>query len=294
MSVERLEGDRAQKTYRYLRIGMIGAAVMLAVSVMVERLAAQCWQDSISGYYYTPVRAVFVGTLLAVGLALIVIKGEGLEDFFLNVAGMLAPVVAFVPTRNVGTCFSVDPDPEPLVTGADGALEFNTAVMQSLQNNMTSLIVAGALGLIVAYVIFSVDQGGPVKAMRSHEVEPGTKRTFWLLVVIVAATALLLWLWDEFPVHAHNIAATGMFVFLALASWWNSRGETKGYRRTYRAIALAMVGALVVILALAATLGDRWDHSILVLEATELTLFAVYWLVQTRDHWRERVRPSAE
>jgi Na+-driven multidrug efflux pump len=110
----------------------------------------------------------------------------------------------------------------------------------------------------------------------------------------VAATALLLWLWDEFPVHAHNIAATGMFVFLALASWWNSRGETKGYRRTYRAIALAMVGALVVILALAATLGDRWDHSILVLEATELTLFAVYWLVQTRDHWRERVRPSAE
>lgn len=294
MSAERLEGDRAQKTYRYLRIGLIGAAVMLAVSVLIERVVASCWQDSISAYYYTPVRAVFVGTLLAVGLALIVIKGEGLEDFFLNVAGMLAPVVAFVPTRNVGMCFSVEPDPDPLVRGADGAWGFNTAVMESIHNNMRALIIAGALGLIVAYVIFSVDQGGPVKAMRSHAVEPGTRRTYWLVVMIVTATALLFWLWDDFTIHAHNIAAVGMFVFLALASWWSSRGETKGYRKTYRAIALAMVGALVLVLALAAMLGDRWDNSILVLEAAELTLFAVYWIVQTRDRWHEKVRSTAE
>ena len=294
MSVARLEGDRAQKTYRFLRIGMIGAAVMLAVSVLIERFVAQCWQDSISGYYYTPVRAVFVGTLLAVGLTLIVIKGEGLEDFFLNMAGMLAPVVAFVPTRNVGACFSVEPDPSPLIPGSDGALQFNTAVTQSLHNNMTALIIVGALGLIVAYIIISVDQGGPMKAMRSQQVDPGTKRTFWLVVVVVAATALLLWLWDGFPIHAHNIAAIGMFIFLALASWWISRGETKGYQKTYRAIALAMVGSVVVILTLAAILGDRWDHSILVLEATELTLFAVYWIVQTKDHWHERVRSPAE
>jgi len=74
MSMERLEGDRAQKTYRFLRVGMIGAAVMLAVSVPIERFVAQCWQDSISGYYYTQVRAVFVATLRAVGLTLIVIQ----------------------------------------------------------------------------------------------------------------------------------------------------------------------------------------------------------------------------
>jgi hypothetical protein len=291
--VERLEGERAQKTYRYLRIGMIGAALMLAVSVLVERFLARCWQDSISGYYYTPVRAVFVGTLLAVGLALVVIKGEKLEDLFLNIAGMLAPVVAFVPTRNVGTCFSVEPDPDPLITGAGGALEFNNAVMKSLENNMVALIVTGALGLIVAYVILSVEQGGPVKAMSSDVVDRGTKKTFLALVLIVATTAFLLWRWDGFSVHAHNIAAVGMFLFLALASWWNSRGETKGYRKVYRAIALAMVGAVVVILTLAAILGENWDHSILVLEATELTLFAVYWIVQTREHWHEWVRSTA-
>ena len=98
MDVESLEAGRAQKTYRYLRIGLIGAAVMLAAAVVIERWHVDCWQGSISAYYYTPVRAVFVGALVAVGLSLIVIKGEGHEDVYLNIAGMLAPVVAFVPT----------------------------------------------------------------------------------------------------------------------------------------------------------------------------------------------------
>jgi hypothetical protein len=51
MGVERLEGERAQKTYRYLRIGLIGAAVLLAVSVLIERVMVQCWQGAMSGYY---------------------------------------------------------------------------------------------------------------------------------------------------------------------------------------------------------------------------------------------------
>jgi hypothetical protein len=28
---------------------------------------------------------------------------------------------------------------------------------------------------------------------------------------------------------------------------------------------------------------------VLVLEATEITLFAAFWLVQTKEHWRETV-----
>ena len=28
---------------------------------------------------------------------------------------------------------------------------------------------------------------------------------------------------------------------------------------------------------------------VLVLEATEITLFACFWLVQTKEHWRETV-----
>lgn len=293
MNVERLEGERAQKTYRYLRIGLIGGAVMLAASVLWERLQVACWQDSISGYYYTPARAVFVGALVAVGVSLIVIKGDGLEDFFLNVAGMLAPVVAFVPTRAVGDCASVELDPAPLVRGDDGALVFHDSVLMNIRNNMTALIVAGAIGLIVAYIIFSLDQGGPVKAMRSDQVDRSTKRTFWILVVILAGTALGLGFWDGFVNHAHNIAAVGMFVFLALASWINSRRQEAAYRKVYAAIAVSMVAAVISVLVLAAILGERWDHAVLLLEVIELVLFAVFWSVQTREHWHEKVEPSA-
>src|SRR5687767_10736268 len=118
MAEHLLNADYVRKTYRYLRLGLIGSAVMLGIAVTFEYLKGpSCFQTSISGYYYTPARAVFVGALVAVCVALIVIKGTGWEDFALNVAGMLAPVVAFVPTVNVGECWSISLDPHPLTSG---------------------------------------------------------------------------------------------------------------------------------------------------------------------------------
>jgi hypothetical protein len=99
-----LRSQDAIKTYRYLRIGMIGAVVLLAASIAIERSKVDCWQTWISAYYYTPVRAIFVGSMIAVGLSLIVYKGRAWEDACLNFAGMLAPVVAVVPTTDVGRC----------------------------------------------------------------------------------------------------------------------------------------------------------------------------------------------
>src|SRR5688572_22472438 len=110
------DDEAARKTYRYVRIGMVGAVVLLAGSVLLEQreVTNGCWQTSISAYYYTPVRAVFVGVLMAIGLMLIVIKGNNeLEDGCLNVAGMLAPVVALVPTSDHGRCWSIPPSPLP-------------------------------------------------------------------------------------------------------------------------------------------------------------------------------------
>ncbi|MGH3366230.1 MAG: hypothetical protein ACRDOY_03415 [Nocardioidaceae bacterium] len=91
----------ARKTYRYLRVAVVAMAVLLGVSVGFEIVFGPRGDilDSISAYYYTPVRGVFVGALLAVGLGLVAIKGrEGPEDLMLNLAGMLAPLVALVPT----------------------------------------------------------------------------------------------------------------------------------------------------------------------------------------------------
>ena len=120
-TAEPLKSQDAIKTDRYLRIGMIGAVVLLAASIAIERSKVDCWQTSISAYYYTPVRAIFVGTMIAVDLALIVYKGRsGREAVCLNYAGMLAPAVARVPTTDVGTCWSVQPSPLPVED--DGSL----------------------------------------------------------------------------------------------------------------------------------------------------------------------------
>ena len=68
---------------------------------------AGCLQPSISAYYYTPVGAVFIGVLVTMGVCLVALKGntDG-EDVLMNLAGMLAPGVAFIPTPDAGTCRS--------------------------------------------------------------------------------------------------------------------------------------------------------------------------------------------
>src|SRR5690349_9423078 len=72
------------------------------MAVLTERLKAApgCFQQSISAYQYTPVRGFFVGVTFALGICLICLRGSTeIEDALLNIAGMLAPVVALVPTE---------------------------------------------------------------------------------------------------------------------------------------------------------------------------------------------------
>ena len=66
------------KSYRYLRLVMVGLVVLLAASVLIElqQTGFGCWRTSISSYYWTPVRGVFVGALVAIGTCLIVLKGN--------------------------------------------------------------------------------------------------------------------------------------------------------------------------------------------------------------------------
>lgn len=276
--------DATIKTYRYLRIGMVGVVFLLAVSVGLERLAVDpsCWQTSISAYYYTPVRAIFVGGLLAIGLCLVVIKGRTWwEDGCLNVAGMLAPVVAVVPTSDVGSCWSQEPIPRPVE--ADGDLA--AWVVANIDNNIRALLVAGIVGLVVAAVIASVATRNVLAVARVGQ--RATRRSLLAaMVFLLGATAAYAW-WDDFGTRAHGIAAVAMFVFLALAvggKAWNLRhlpGKSR-YVRLYAAIAVLMIGSGVVMFPL-----SGWDHRVLVLEATEIALFAAFWLAQTAEHWYE-------
>jgi hypothetical protein len=296
-----VDDEASRKTYRYLRIGIVGAVVLLGASVLLERhkVAADCWQTSISAYYYTPARAVFVGALIAIGLSLIVIKGStGWEDVFLNVAGMLAPVVALVPIGNPGTCWSIEPSPLPTVRNpVTGALELAPWVERNIENNIEALLWAGAAALVTAAVIAGVAfavgaRRGERRTLAGLWIGPQRGTFFSLLAVLgfLVAGAVLFSKWDRFEENAHGLAAYAMFGFLAAAAVVNALECRKYGRRwyvwLYGLIAVSMAAAALMILV------KDWDHKTLVLEMVEIGLFAAFWIVQTRELWHTTVRSA--
>ena len=136
----------AVRTYGYLRLALAGLVLLLFAAVAIEYLATgrSCLQTSISAYWHTPVRAVFVGVLVTMGVCLVALKGNTPgEDIALNFAGMLAPGVAFIPTGDPGTCSSV-----PIQV---------SDVAPAVRNNMQALLVLGVVALVIG-VAFALGQ----------------------------------------------------------------------------------------------------------------------------------------
>lgn len=274
------------KTYRYLRIGLVGAVVLLITSMVIEAVDAGCLKTSMSSYYYSPTRTIFVGSLMVMGFGLIVLRGRNdFEDILLNVAGMLAPVVAVVPTTsNGGDCLASN----ALLESAPKA---NTPlVMGDVDNNVWSLIAAGLVAVVAAGIIAVV----AIRIERRHNpsaVVVSRPVGIGLTVVgaiLVAATLFYLAAPGFVRDKAHGSAAVAMFVPLGVVSLLNSRNRITppAYKRWYRNIALAMAAGAVVGVV-------PFRHRILALETVEILLFALYWSVQTKEHWRHKVMTRA-
>ena len=95
----RLESNFSD-TYFFLRLSMGLIALLLPLIVWLggQAIFHVPPQTSISAYYHTNMRDVLVGSLFAVGLALLVYKGfSRLEDWLLNIAGILLACVAYFP-----------------------------------------------------------------------------------------------------------------------------------------------------------------------------------------------------
>ena len=273
----------SRKTYRYLRVAVVAMAVLLGVSVAIEIAFGPRGGilDSISAYYYTPVRGVFVGSLVAVGLGLVAIKGrEGPEDIMLNLAGMLAPLVALVPT----------PISFPVAGFVTEQRTVPAALVPAVENNVAALLVLGVVGVVFA----------------AATVEDGTYRAAHLRS-IAGAGALLAGLaaWfafgrESFLEFGHYAAAVPMFGLIVGVAVVNARQTTGGavhhrlaratYRRAYGAIAGAM--GVTIVVAVAFFVLDSTGHRpffawLFWVEVALLALFAVFWVLQTAEHWDE-------
>lgn len=270
----------AVRTYRYLRLALVALAATLGASLVIEWLATggTCWQRSISSYAHTPAREVFVGTLTSIGVCMIVIKGvTASEDVLLNVAGMLAPVVAFVPTTDVGTCRSAT------WPGGDDR--------PAVENAVWALLVAGVVGIVVA-ALTRRDLDVSPQVRRAHQAGLGVA-----IVVLLGFGSWFLLGRSSFLQGAHYVAAVAMFVCIVGVVLVNAKGldlarggpGRMGARNRYTAIAAAMLVSVVGVG------GVGWwlelAHTVLWVEALLLAEFAVFWVLQTRELWNEGVRP---
>ena len=267
------EQDFAIKTWRYLRLAMVVLAGGLVVSVVYEWIAvdADCFQTSISAYYYTSAHAYFIGALVAIGVCLFCLKGstEG-EDVLLNLAGTFAPVVAFVPTTGPGKCGVVR--------------SLTKHIHDNVANNITTLLIVGGLALAVLLAISS-------KALPSR----AARRAYAVAAATWLAGGLVFIVDDDFFVkNAHDAAAGLMFFCIFLVVCINARdyndkdkGPATSVRNRYGAIAIAM-GTSFVVFPVAGGLG--WDHWILGIEVALISLFTAFWVIQTNDLWGEGLR----
>jgi FtsH-binding integral membrane protein len=261
----------AIKTYRYLRLAIVVVVASALVSVVIERARATCWGESISGYYYTPSRNVFVGALVAIGVSLIAIKGStDREDILLNLAGVLAPIVAFVPTspppRSCSSLEVVARDPQPYI-----------------DNNVLSFAFGGAAAIGVAYVVGKI-MGKPM----IRDVDRRSRLGFAAGVVILGLG--LVWyigFRQAFLDYAHPVAAIAMFFVVGVVIALNARDRKAAGRSfvLYAAIAAAMALSVVAVVFGKLVVDPDWRHQIFWLELLELAAFAVYWVAQTFEYW---------
>ncbi len=265
----------AVRTYRYLRLAMVVLVVMLLASVVRERFSTgtACFETSISAYVHTPVQGVFVASLVALGVCMIVIRGSSdAEDVVLNIGGCLAVVVGLVPT----------PDPA-LCTASPMSAQW---VPEQVANNVAAAFVAGAIGLAVTVGV-AVRQGDLRRDnLMSRQNLAGIAVSAVLLVVgvvwFVAAR-------DGFVAHAHTVAAIGLFGCIVGVVALNARDCHRRSPSTRR---------YLVILVLMVVLGggfvvSQWlglELWLLFAEATVIGLFAVFWLLQTDELWHDGLR----
>jgi hypothetical protein len=95
--------DHILGTYFWSRVGTAVISILFPLILWIVGLGFGVeLQDSISSYYHTPMRNVFVGILFAVGAFLYLYRGYNmLENIVLNVAGILAVCIALLPTSAV-------------------------------------------------------------------------------------------------------------------------------------------------------------------------------------------------
>jgi hypothetical protein len=265
-----------QRTYRYLRLAIAGAVVVVFAAILVT-MPRVGLLPSISHYYYTPANTMFVGALMAVAVSFFALSGRGAERVLLDVAAAVVPLVAIVPTQiSPGSVPGID-STCPGGAGSCVPKSFDAAV----DTGILTYLIVGFVVLLVATalaVFGEVDRAGAL-----------------LSIGIGGVILLVVWLawWlgeDAFLSWAHLVAAVGFFGIIAAVAVINAIAPTgreapRWLKGAYIAIASALV-LVVVGMPLYGSLHVGAVFGVFVGEVLALVLFAVFWILQSIQYWR--------
>ncbi|WP_336631069.1 MULTISPECIES: hypothetical protein [unclassified Microbacterium] len=262
------------RTYRYLRIAIAGSVAALFVAIGVAMPAVGVL-PSISHYFYSPARPVFVGVLIAVSVALFALSGRGAQRVLLDVAAVLAPLIAIIPT--------------PLVPGVVPGLD------APCPGGDESCVPAGFMGEVGNGVVTYLIVGAGVAVLASVLVVAGrVERGGTLLSVTVAAVILLAvgfgWVFAREGLlrWGHLLAAVAFFLVIAASAVVVAVSPVAGapawLSGTYLAIAIAL-GVVVLTIPVYGGLRLGAVDGVFVGETVALVLFAAFWVVQSVQAW---------
>lgn len=243
-------------TYLGLRLAM-PLLVGLIFTAVISRTFQSCLQPSISAYYYTPVRPVLVAGLCAIGACLILYRGSnGVENSFLNFSGFLAFIVAFEPTEIGADACDVTNRPD------------DVEIFAATQNNVYALYVVGAVALLVGIILSRT-------VVKVEETRAAKICTAALSAVLLAGFIVFEVDFKFFSIWGHLSAAVLLFAGIIIVVGYNCVVKWRSwFGRFY-----GLLAALMVITA--SVLFTSLDYKVLIVEASLITLFAVYWILQT-------------
>jgi len=186
-------------TYFKLRlgIGIIALLFPLVLGIGGWLLHASDLLSSMSAYYHTPLRDVFVGVLFAIGTFLYLYKGysDG-ENYALNAAGVLAYGIALLPTS------------------APEGVKCETFTQSTLHG-----ISAGLFFLAIAYVCIK-KSGDTLEEIEDENARAWYKRIYHtlgiLMVALPLAAAAFLHLW-KVPTVVYWVEFFAIWIF---AAYW--------------------------------------------------------------------------
>lgn len=269
----RIRTTSTQRTYRYVRLTILAATLLLAVAVAVEQITGGPL-PSLSAAYYTPAGPMFVAGLFVVAAAFAALSGRSVEQGLLDVAAVLALVIAVVPTTvEAEVCEEAVRCVPP-------------AALPTVINNGVSVASVVLVG-VVAGVVRSIVQGTMSRGVALTAAAVG--------VVVVGLGTWALVAPAAFLLFAHNAAAVGFFLLIgavaAIAAWRPQRAPRR-FRPAYAAVAIGILIALAglaaaLVLAIAGVDVTRPVPWVFLGESLALVLFAVFWLLQTAELWNE-------